>query len=155
MLVVIARQHLLARSIAIGSQLDLAVAIVGPRLLQRFFLGEGDKESWRQVSERVDRRSVATIAIRLSRQRRTIPCRNAMPPPELAADAPGLDVAHPLVIRLRPVLGHELRLAALDGGNRRLRKGCCVYIPLVRQIGLDDDLAAVAEGLHDQLVLDL
>ena len=65
MLVVIARQHLLARSIAIGSQFDLAVAIVGPRLLQRFFLGEGDKESWRQVSERVDRRSVATIAIRL------------------------------------------------------------------------------------------
>ena len=78
-----------------------------------------------------------------------------MPPPELAAHAPRLDVAHPLVIRLVPVARHEARLAALDSFHRRFRQRLRVDIPLVGQVRLDDDLAAIAERLHDRLVFDL
>src|SRR5437899_903741 len=38
------------------------------------------------------------------------PNRNLMPPPELAADAPVLDVAHPMIVNLRPALRMEAHL---------------------------------------------
>ena len=53
---------------------------------------------------------------------RPVPRRDLMAPPELARDAPGLDVAHPLEVGLLPVLRHEPRLAVLDRGDRLLRQ---------------------------------
>ena len=43
-----------------------------------------------------------------------IPCRNAVPPPDLAADAPVLDVFHPVEISLGPTLRIELDRAVAD-----------------------------------------
>src|SRR5207237_392178 len=41
----------------------------------------------------------------------TVPGRDLMAPPQLARDAPGLDVLHPLEIGLLPVARHERRRA--------------------------------------------
>ena len=49
--------------------------------------------------------------------RLVIPRRNLVAPPQLAADAPVLDVVHPLVVGIDPLLGHEAHLAALYGIN--------------------------------------
>ena len=43
-----------------------------------------------------------------------------MAPPDLAADAPVLDVAHPLEVGVLPVLRHEADAAVLDRLDRRL-----------------------------------
>src|SRR6185437_3829457 len=51
-----------------------------------------------------------------------IPCRDAMSPPELAADAPVFDVAHPFEVGLGPVLRHEPRAPALDCRDGRSRE---------------------------------
>ena len=40
---------------------------------------------------------------------RAVPGRDLVAPPELARDAPVLDVLHPLVVGVDPLLGHELR----------------------------------------------
>src|SRR3546814_6115804 len=48
-----------------------------------------------------------------------VPGGNLVPPPELARDAPRLDVAHPLEVGLLPVLRHEHGLAGLDRLDRR------------------------------------
>ena len=80
-----------------------------------------------------------------------VPGRNAMAPPELAAHAPVLDVAHPLVIRLRPVLRHEARASVFDGRQRGLGQRRDLHVPLVGEIGLDDGAGAVA-ARHFELV---
>ena len=49
-----------------------------------------------------------------------VPRRDAMAPPQLAADAPVLDVVHPLRVGLRPVLRHELDVAVAHCVQRRL-----------------------------------
>ena len=67
-----------------------------------------------------------------------------MPPPELARDAPGLDVAQPLEIDLLVGLGLEHRIALLHSLQRGLGQGVGVNVPLVRQPGLDDHARAVA-----------
>ena len=49
----------------------------------------------------------------------TVPDRDAVPPPQLAADAPVLDVFQPVVIHLGEAVGHDLDLALaynLEGG---------------------------------------
>jgi hypothetical protein len=51
---------------------------------------------------------------------RAVPGRDLMAPPQLARDAPGLDVLHPLEIGLFPVLRHEHRVALAHAFNRRL-----------------------------------
>src|SRR4029077_9323832 len=43
-----------------------------------------------------------------------VPGRDAVSPPQLAADTPVLDVAHPLEVGARPILRHEARAAVLD-----------------------------------------
>ena len=86
---------------------------------------------------------------------RPVPRRNAMAPPELARDAPRLDIVHPLIVGLGPVFGDEFRLAGLHRLDRRFRERLRIHIPLVGEHGFDDDAGAVAERLHDLLVFDL
>ena len=84
----------------------------------------------------------------------TIPNRDLMPPPQLARDAPRLDVFKPVEIDLLVLLGqdlggavaHRLQCGADDLGG--------IHEPLVGQHRLDDDLRAVAIGGHDLLGLD-
>ena len=66
-----------------------------------------------------------------------IPGRNAMAPPELARNAPGLDVAHPFEIGLFPVFRNEGCFAALDRRDGGLRQRRRIDIPLIGEIGLD------------------
>ena len=85
------------------------------RLANGFFLGLGDED----------------LAVR------PVPGRDLVAPPELARNAPGLDVFHPVEIGLLPVLGHELvrpsRTASMAGFGKRLG----VDVPLVGQERLD------------------
>src|SRR5665647_2665241 len=67
-----------------------------------------------------------------------------MAPPELARDAPGLDVFHPVEISILPILWDELGLAVAHRGNRRLRQFLGVDVPLVGQERLDHHIRAIA-----------
>ena len=66
---------------------------------------------------------------------RPVPGRDLVAPPELARDAPGLDVAHPLEVGLLPVLRARSRCSpsstALIAG---LASALGVHVPLVGQI---------------------
>ena len=84
-----------------------------------------------------------------------IPCRDLMPPPELARDAPGLDVLKPLEIDIPPVFGNELCLALANDLERGLRQGLRVDIPLVGQERLDNFVRAVAIGDLEDVWIDL
>ena len=66
---------------------DFLLDVIAERVADGFFFGLGDEH----------------LAVR------PVPGRNLMAPPELARDAPGLDVLHPLEIGLFPVLRHEGR----------------------------------------------
>ena len=83
---------------------------------------------------------------------RVVPGRNAMSPPELAADAPILDLVHPFVIHRAPIVGHEADAAVLDGADGRFRQRLDVDEPLIGEQGLEDGVAAIA-ARHGQLVL--
>ncbi len=77
-----------------------------------------------------------------------------MAPPELAADAPVLDVAHPLIESLVPVRGHELHTPALHrcrglGGQWR-----DADVPLQGEIRLDHRSGAIAARRHELVRLD-
>ena len=84
-----------------------------------------------------------------------------MAPPELARDAPGLDVLHPVEIGLLPVLRDDGGAPFAHAGDRRLGQHLGVHVPLVGQERLDRHAAAVAVrhrvrvlvGLLDQLAL--
>ena len=88
-----------------------------------------------------------------------VPGRDLVAPPELAADAPVLDVVHPVVVGVDPLLGHEAHLAA---GHRVDRLGGDALAvatrlghgdePLLREHRLDD-LAGAFAARHDQAVL--
>ncbi len=81
-----------------------------------------------------------------------VPGGNLVTPPQLAADAPVADVAHPLEVGLRPVLGHEADapgLHRLDGGSGQRFDP---HVPLVGEQRLEDRAAAIA-ARHHQLVL--
>ena len=67
-----------------------------------------------------------------------------MSPPQLSADAPILNVAHPGEIGVLPLLGHKLDDAGLDGLNGRLREFFRVDIPLRCQPRLNHRARAVA-----------
>ena len=85
---------------------------------------------------------------------RAVPRRYAVAPPDLAADAPVLDVVHPLEVDLGPVLGHEAHRPRLDGADGRLRKGGGPHEPLCGEARLDHCAGAlpardlVPAGLH-------
>src|SRR5262249_52559899 len=81
--------------------------------------------------------------------------RDLMAPPELARDAPGLDVAHPFEEGVLPVLGDKHGAAGLDRADRLLRQRLGVAIPLVGEPRLDDDARAVAVRHHVSVRLGL
>ena len=75
---------------------------------------------------------------------RAVPGRDPMAPPELARDAPGLDVPHPLEVGLFPVARLEDGAAVLHRLDGRPGQGLGVHVPLVGEIGLDHDPGAIA-----------
>jgi hypothetical protein len=80
-----------------------------------------------------------------------VPGRDAVAPPELARDAPVLDVAEPVAVGVDPVLGHELDAAVLHQFEATRRESVHLHEPLVGEIGLDHLAGAVA-ARHLQLV---
>ena len=72
------------------------------------------------------------------------PGRNAMSPPELARDAPVVDVVHPVQIDRAVVLRNDRDLAAFNGCRARSASGLNLDEPLRRQPRLDDRSATVA-----------
>ena len=87
-----------------------------------------------------------------------------MAPPELARDAPVLDIAHPLVVGVDPLLGYELDRTAVYRVNRFLCDGFTGrvfvadfihrYKPLVSEHGLYHLASAGADGQHELVGLD-
>src|ERR1035438_3349994 len=72
------------------------------------------------------------------------PSRNAMPPPQLARDAPVVDVIHPVQINLFVIFRDDGDLAALDGFDCFLRERLNFYEPLLGEAWLDYSSAAIA-----------
>ena len=70
----------------------------------------------------------------------TVPDGDSVSPPELAADAPVLDVAHPVVVGVLPVVRHEADAPVLHRGDGRSGQGRDAHVPLIGEIGLDDDI---------------
>jgi hypothetical protein len=83
-----------------------------------------------------------------------VPGRDAMAPPDLAADAPVLDVAHPLEVGVLPVVRHEADAPSSTASMAGSAEGADLHVPLVGQVGLDDGAGAVAAGHHQLVVLD-
>ncbi len=88
-----------------------------------------------------------------------VPGRNLVAPPQLPADAPVLDVVHPLVVGVDPLLRHEAHGAGLHGVDGFLRDRLARLVglahrhePLVGQHRLDD-LPGAGTARHHQLVL--
>nr|GEY46165.1 hypothetical protein [Tanacetum cinerariifolium] len=73
-----------------------------------------------------------------------VPGRNAVAPPELTADAPVLDVAHPREVHVFVLLGHESDAAVFDSGDGRLGQRLGRHVPLVCQPRLDNGAGTVA-----------
>ena len=67
-----------------------------------------------------------------------------MSPPELARNAPRLDVLEPIEVGLLPGRRHELGLALAHRGDRRLSEGLGVDVPLIGKPWLDDRVRPVA-----------
>ena len=80
-----------------------------------------------------------------------IPCRYAVSPPQLAADAPVLDLVHPLEVHAGPIVRHEADLSRFDGADGRLRQRLDVDEPLIGEQGFEYGVAAIA-ARHRQLV---
>ena len=93
-----------------------------------------------------DNRLIAVVAV---------PDGDAMPPPQLAADAPVPDVVHPVEIDLGESLRDNLGVTVRHGITRRFRQRLHPDIPLVRNYRLDDDVAPVAMPHRVVVRLDL
>ena len=83
------------------------------------------------------------LACALPRAFGHVPRRDAMSPPQLAADAPVADVAHPAVVVVGPVLRDKLGLALLDGGDGVFGQRLGLDKPLHGQRRLDHRIAAL------------
>ncbi len=86
---------------------------------------------------------------------RPIPGRNLMAPPDLARDAPGLDVFHPIEERRLPLRRHEHGFLLAHRRDRRLRQRLGVDVPLVGEERLEHRAGAVAVRHHVRRRLDL
>ncbi|MCY1511052.1 hypothetical protein D9M68_454460 [compost metagenome] len=85
-----------------------------------------------------------------------------MAPPELARNRPVLDVLHPVVVGVDPVLGHEAHLARLHHVDGLLRDRLAVgagarhgHVPLVGEHRLDHGARARAARHHEAVLLHL
>ena len=78
-----------------------------------------------------------------------------MAPPDLARDAPGLDIVHPIEERRLPLRRHEHGLALAHRGDRRLRQRLGVDVPLIGEKRLEHRAGAVAVRHHMRRRLDL
>ena len=78
-----------------------------------------------------------------------------MPPPDLARDAPVLDVPHPLEVSVLPTLWNKLHLAVLHDFDRGLGKRSGLHKPLGRKIRLNNSFAAVALAYGVRMVIGL
>ena len=67
-----------------------------------------------------------------------------MSPPQLARNAPVIDVGHPVQIDVAEVFRDNRNLASLDGLARAVRQRLDLDEPLLRQPRLDHRTAAVA-----------
>ena len=85
---------------------------------------------------------------------RVIPGRDAVPPPQLPADAPVFDPVHPVEIGFAPVGGYEFDPAVLDGLDGRPGERGDFYVPLVGQIRLDNGLRAIPARDHQLVIFD-
>src|SRR5262249_31070863 len=73
-----------------------------------------------------------------------VPDGNSMSPPQLAANAPVADVFHPVEVHPNPTLRVQPQAATADRLDCWHGQWRHAYEPLLRQIGLDDRVAALA-----------
>ena len=85
---------------------------------------------------------------------RAVPCGNAMAPPELARDAPVVNVLHPLEVGLLVHLRREADVLLADGCLGLVGQRLNLDEPLRREARLDRRLAAVAVAHVVDVVLD-
>ncbi len=84
-----------------------------------------------------------------------VPDGDAVPPPELAGDAPVADVLHPVEVHPREPPRNDLDLPVLYRRHGRLRQGLHAHEPLLADDGLDDGVAALAVADGVAVGLDL
>ena len=75
-----------------------------------------------------------------------VPDRDPVSPPELARDAPGADLLHPVEVDALPLRRRDPHLVVVDGLDRRLRQLVHAAEPLQRDQRLDPLAGAVREG---------
>ena len=75
-----------------------------------------------------------------------VPGGDAVAPPELARDAPGADVLHPLQVDGGGALGHDADFAVADDAGRLGREPGRIDEPLVGDERLDHDAGALRVG---------
>src|SRR2546425_12953176 len=75
-----------------------------------------------------------------------VPGGDPVTPPELARDAPGTDVLHPVVVGLRPAPRDDLDPSVANRLDRGLRQRLRAHPPLLGHERLDDGLAAIADA---------
>ena len=73
-----------------------------------------------------------------------MPGGNAVSPPDLAADAPVLNIVHPFEVGLFPLFGNDAGASRFHRGNGFLRQRPNLDVPLQAGIGLDNRFAAIA-----------
>ena len=98
----------------------------------------------RIVRQRIVRPHLGLARSHIEMSRLVIPGRDAVAPPQLAADTPVLYVPHPGEVGVFPLLWHKLDRATFHGGDRR--PGHCpgIDVPLVGQVRFDHHAGAVA-----------
>ena len=78
--------------------------------------------------------------------RGVVPCRDPMSPPELATDAPVLDVFQPGKVGVLPFFGDKTQLSPAHGFHGRYRQFPGPDEPLVGEQGFDDGSRTVPPG---------
>ena len=82
-----------------------------------------------------------------------VPGRDSVAPPELARDAPVVDVAHPRHVGVGPPLGDEAGPPLLHGGDGRAGQRLDLHVPLVGEERLEHRLAALAAAERQEVRL--
>ena len=84
-----------------------------------------------------------------------VPRRNAMAPPQLPRDAPGLDILEPLEMGLFPILRDEPRSAVAHGRERWRGQRLRIDIPLISEPRLDDNSGTISVRHHMNMCFNL